>query len=218
MGHVAIGDVHGCLNTLQELLRQLRPAADDHLVFVGDYIDRGPDSKGVIEFLLDLRERFECTFLRGNHEAFMIDYLDHGTLDQWRMNGGQETLASYTDSKRGLEIPEAHERFIRETGLFHDTPDFCFVHAGLRPEYTVAKNLEMNDESVFLWERNHLKATRNNWEKTVICGHTPVKEPVNEPRLINIDTGCVYHMHRNYGRLTGVRLPEREFSSVPYCG
>ncbi len=218
MGLVTIGDVHGCLKTLQALLDRIGPAPDDHLVFIGDYIDRGPDSKGVIDFLLQLRERFDCTFLRGNHEAFMLDYLDYGAFDQWRVNGGLQTLESYTEADRKVIIPPEHEQFVRETLLVHDTPDFCFVHAGLRPEYTVEKNLQMNDEEVFLWERTHLKAVRYNWEKTVVCGHTPVREPVNEDKLINIDTGCVYHRHPDYGRLTAVRLPERVFTSVPYSG
>ncbi len=218
MQYIVIGDVHGCLKTLRALLSEIKPGRDDHLVFIGDYIDRGPDSKGVIDFLMDLRERHQCIFLRGNHEAFMLDYLDTGAIDQWRVNGGLETLESYTDSDRRIVIPHEHEEFLRETVLVYDAQDFCFVHAGLRPEYTVQKNVELNDEGVFLWERSHLKATRFNWEKTVVCGHTPVREPVNTDHLINIDTGCVYHTHPYYGRLTGVRLPEREFTTVPYCG
>lgn len=218
MGLVAIGDVHGCVETLEALMERLELASGDQVVFIGDYIDRGPDSKGVIDLLLDLRESANCTFLRGNHEAFMLDYLDHGALDQWRVNGGLATLDSYLDSGRQIVIPPEHEQFVRDTLLVHETPEFCFVHAGLRPEYTVEKNLQVNDEEVFLWERSHMKAVRYNWEKTVVCGHTPVREPVSLERLINIDTGCVYHTHPGYGKLTAVRLPEREFVSVDYCG
>lgn len=218
MGLVAIGDIHGCAKTLEELLRKIEPASDDEIVFIGDYIDRGPDSKAVIDLLLDLRQDVECTFLRGNHEAFMLDYLDLGAFDQWRVNGGMTTLESYIGDNRQIVIPAEHEHFVRETKLVHDTADFCFVHAGLRPEYTVEKNLQMNDEEVFLWERTHIKALRLNWEKPVVCGHTPVREPINQERLINIDTGCVYHTHPGYGRMTAVRLPERDFVSISYCG
>ena len=88
MGFIAIGDIHGCAATLDLLLDRLAPGPDDHLVFVGDYIDRGPDTKGVIDRLFALREDQPCTFLRGNHEALMLDYLDHGAFDLWRLNGG----------------------------------------------------------------------------------------------------------------------------------
>lgn len=217
MGLIAIGDVHGCARTLEALLQQLDIQTDDHLVFVGDYIDRGPDSRAVIDILIDLRQRTRCTFLRGNHEAMLLAYLDHGEFDLWRSNGGMHTLASY-GAADGSGIPDEHVEFIRKTELFFETPDFLIVHAGLRPEYTVERNLQLANEDVFLWERGHLDAPRLNWEKTVVCGHTPVHEPRNAERLINIDTGCVFHMRPGYGRLTAVRLPERRFVSVPYCG
>ncbi|RMF59748.1 MAG: serine/threonine protein phosphatase [Bacteroidetes bacterium] len=219
MGLIAIGDIHGCARTLDALLERLAPAPEDHLVFVGDYVDRGPDSRGVIARLLDVREQHRCTFLRGNHEALMLDYLDHGQYDLWYVNGGGATLESYRDRQGHIAIPDEHEAFVRQTQLFLDTPDFFFVHAGLRPELTVAENVARNDPMVFLWERDHLHAKALAWEKPVVCGHTPVVEPVNEPLLINIDTGCVYFDRgRGLGRLTAVRLPEREFVSVPYAG
>lgn len=216
MGLIAIGDIHGCAETLNVLLGTLDPDGDDRIVFVGDYVDRGPDSRRVIDIVLELRQSVPCVFLRGNHEALMLDYLDHRVFEPWRANGGLDTLESYVDDERNTVIPDEHERFLRETRLYHEEDDYCFVHAGLRPEYSVAKNLERNDEGVFLWERSHLKAPRLNWEKTVVCGHTPVTEPINQDQLINVDTGCVYHNRRGYGRLTAVRLPEREFISIPY--
>ncbi len=216
MGLIAIGDVHGCAKSLDALLGKLAFEADDHLVFVGDYIDRGPDSKGVIDLLLDLRERIPCTFLRGNHEALMLDYLDEGEFEVWRMNGGLNTLGSYRSQDGKINIPESHVQFIKDTELYYDTQDFFFVHAGLRPERTVAENILENDEQVLLWERGHLDARMVKWEKTVVCGHTPQSQPINHKMLIVIDTGCVYNSHPGMGTLTAVRLPEREFVSVPY--
>ncbi|ARA93953.1 MAG: serine/threonine protein phosphatase [Bacteroidetes bacterium] len=220
MGLIAIGDIHGCARTLDRLLERLAPSADDHLVFVGDYIDRGPDSNGVISRLLALRDQVRCTFLRGNHEALMLGYLDQGEYDLWHVNGGAATLDSYvTDSAhRHVDIPTAHLDFIRSTALYADTPDFFFVHAGLKPHLSIAENLARYDEDVFLWERGHLQARELAWEKCVVCGHTPQPEPINRERLIAIDTGCVYHLHPQLGRLTAVRLPERTFVSVPYEG
>lgn len=218
MGLIAIGDVHGCARSMDALLDDLAPTDQDHLVFVGDYVDRGPDSNGVVERLIDLAEKRTCTFLRGNHEALMLDYLEGGNFDLWRMNGGIETLESYRAGSGNIEIPERHVDFLSDTQLFLDERDFFFVHAGLRPNLTVRENVERSDERVFLWERAHLHADSVAWEKAVVCGHTPHVAPVNEEKLILIDTGCVYHHHPGMGRLTAVRLPEREFVSVPYQG
>lgn len=218
MGIVAIGDVHGCAKTLRALLNKLDPQPDDHYVFVGDYVDRGPDSRGVIDTLFTLRELVPCTFLRGNHEAFMLNYIDYGEFELWRLNGGIETLNSYRSHEGIIQIPERHIQFIRETILYYDSGDFFFVHAGIRPDLTIAENVRRNDENVFLWERHHLDAREVKWEKTVVCGHTPHSEPINYEKLILIDTGCVYYAHHPMGTLTAVRLPEREFVSVEYVG
>ena len=219
MGLIAIGDIHGCARTLDRLLARLAPTDEDHLVFIGDYIDRGPDSKGVIDRLLALAERVECTFLRGNHEALMLGYLDANEFDLWRMNGGVATLRSYANEARQIEIPPAHLAFIRTTELAAiRRSDVRFVHAGLLPSLTVADNLRCSGEDVFLWERGHLDAEVLAWEKPVVCGHTPRPEPINRDKLIDIDTGCVYHMHPQMGHLTAVRLPEREFVMVEYEG
>jgi serine/threonine protein phosphatase 1 len=231
MGLIAIGDVHGCPDSLDALLDRLAPDPDaDHLVFVGDYIDRGPDSKGVIDRLLALQENGPaCTFLRGNHEALMLDYLAGGegqpaadathALRLWQQNGGGATLRSYASSGgTTVQLPEAHVAFVRETELYHETPDFFFVHAGLDPERTVRENVEADDERTFLWERGHFEAPEPAWEKPVVCGHTPQPEPIDREKLIAIDTGCVYHRRAGLGRLTAVHLPEREFVSVEYQG
>ncbi len=220
MGLIAIGDIHGCVGTLDVLLKLLAPAQDDHLIFIGDYIDRGPDSKGVIDRLLRLRQSQQCTFLRGNHEAFMLAYLQDQEFELWGMNGGVATLRSYAVDGQNVYIPEEHVDFVRQTQLYYDDPGFFFVHAGLRPELTIAENLAHCGEEVFLWEREHLHVHESElaWEKTVVCGHTPKPEPLNLDKLIDIDTGCVYHMHPRMGRLTAVRLPEREFIMVDDVG
>lgn len=219
MGLIAIGDIHGCPKSLDALLDRINPSSDDHLLFIGDYIDRGPDSKAVIDRLLDLREEVECTFLRGNHEAMMLGYLDSGAFNLWRVNGGISTLQSYAnEGESEFDIPESHAEFVRNTKLYHETDDFFFVHAGLKAHLTIEKNLEEGDEKVFLWERGHLEASEYAWEKPVVCGHTPRPEPINRDKLILIDTGCVYHMQPGMGQLTAVYLPEREFVSVEYTG
>ena len=219
MGLIAIGDIHGCAATLNVLLDALELEPDDHIVFVGDYIDRGPDSKGVIDRLMELEQDYECTFLRGNHESLLLGYLNSGAFNLWRINGGIATLQSYVENGLpDINIPDDHADFVRETKMYYETDDFFFVHAGLRADLTVAENLDQCDEEVFLWEREHLEAESYAWEKTVVCGHTPRPEPINEEKLMMIDTGCVYHMQPGMGTLTAVRLPEREFVEVEYVG
>ena len=218
MGIIAIGDIHGCAQTLELLLERLSLSAEDRLVFIGDYVDRGPDSRGVIDRLLRLREETPCTFLRGNHEALMIDYLDHKNSDLWWVNGGLQTVNSYRTNACRIDIPPEHADFVRSTVLYHDTPEFFFVHAGLRPELTVRENMARCGEEVFLWDRSHFEAKDTAWEKPVVVGHTPHPQPVNKPRLICIDTGCVYFTRPGFGKLTAVRLPERAFVSVDFAG
>lgn len=218
MGLIAIGDIHGCAASLDALLGEIEPTEDDHLLFVGDYIDRGPGSRAVIDRLLELEEAYECTFLRGNHEALMLDYLDAGAFNLWRINGGITTMQSYL-SEDGSEvvIPEEHEAFVRNTKLYYETEDFFFVHAGLKADLTIEQNIDQFGEEVFLWERAHLDADSFAWEKPVVCGHTPHAEPINRDKLLMIDTGCVYHEQPDMGTLTAVRLPERSFIEVSYA-
>ena len=218
MGLIAIGDIHGCARTLDRLLSDLDIQPDDHLVFIGDYIDRGPDSKGVVDRLLELRKTVTCTFLRGNHEDLFLGYLDKDEYDIWAINGGIATLESYRDETGSITIPEEHIQFMRDTEILLETDDFVFVHAGMRPTLTVAENLENADPQVFMWERSHLKAAELPWEKTVVCGHTPVSEPVDKGNLLNIDTGCVFYTNPSLGLLTAVRLPERTYVVTPFSG
>ncbi len=219
MGLIAIGDIHGCALTLDALLREVDPQPDDHLVFVGDYTDRGPRSRQVIERMLEMegasqrRTGPRATFLRGNHDQMILDWVDHGEFDMWSENGGLTTLASYSGEDT---IPADHIDFLRRTRLYLDTPGYCFVHAGLNPELSVARNLEVETARTFLWTRGHLGATQRRWEKTVVCGHTPMPLPLMEDDLICIDTGAVFPHHPEMGRLTAIRLPHREVVSVPY--
>ncbi|HKL17824.1 MAG TPA: metallophosphoesterase family protein, partial [Halalkalibaculum sp.] len=116
--YVAIGDVHGCLNSLQALAEKLEKYSDRQFVFLGDYIDRGPDSKGVVDFLLEYREKQDCIFLRGNHEQMLLDAYHNDDLDLWLMNGGRSKLVSYGSKYNQLDIPEIHIAFYRDTKMY----------------------------------------------------------------------------------------------------
>lgn len=209
---VAIGDIHGCARSVESLLEKLTPDYGKlEFVFVGDYIDRGPDSKGVVDLLVNFRQDYNCRFLRGNHEQMLLDAYDKDMLDLWLMNGGKTTLESYGAKYNELHRLEGHMDFYRETEFYYDTDDYFFVHAGIPPHMTIAQCLE-DDETVheFLWERNHLNAFETPWEKTVVFGHTPRPHPIRKDKMLGIDTGCVYES-LGYGKLTAVVLPETEF-------
>lgn len=209
--YLAIGDVHGCLKSLQALMEQLEKYSDRQFVFLGDYIDRGPDSKGVVDYLLEFREDKDCIFLRGNHEQMLLDAYEANDLDLWLMNGGRSTLESYGARYNDLKIPEEHLDFYRQTRMYYNTPDFFFVHAGLSPAQTIEQSLQ--DEGAiadFLWERSHLNAFETPWEKTVVFGHTPRPHPIRKQKMLGLDTGCVYES-LGYGKLTAAVLPEMKF-------
>lgn len=226
MAFFAIGDVHGCAATLDALLARLAEDAggtlgpDDTLVFVGDYVDRGPDSPAVIDRMLVLERAAEaglgaqCVFLRGNHDQMMLDYVDGtGDNDLWWINGGRTTMEAY--QRRGdVQLPFDHIAFLRRTELVAQGVGFAFVHAGLDTRRSVADNLADPDPRIAMWTRQHLDADLSAWEMPVVCGHTPVTEPINEPRLIDIDTGAVFPGRPGLGRLTAVSLPDRRFIAV----
>lgn len=214
----AIGDVHGCVRTLDALVAQLPP--DATLVFLGDYVDRGPDSPGTLDRLIALDRERACVFLRGNHDQMLLDAADEwmtpDDLALWtKHNGGGATLAQY--AQRG-GVPDEHVAFLRATRLFYDTPDAVYVHAGLNPFASVAVQLADPDPFTMLWTRRHLDVlpAERRWEKTVVCGHTPHREPIDQSNLVLIDTGAFRPSVDGFGRLTAVEMPTRRFVSVLY--
>ncbi len=219
MSYIAIGDIHGCLTPLQRLIETLNPKPTDTLVFLGDYVDRGPNTKGVIDYLIELRQTYSCVFLLGNHEVLMLDYIA-GLLPvtDWERNGGLATLDSYTDNGT-VQIPDSHLDFLKACLPYFDTPDYFFVHGGLKPFRTIEDNLRYMTTLELVWERSHLDDEVLNtadykWEKTVVCGHTPIPRPIVLDKLIAIDTGCVYNYHSHFGRLTAISLPEKHITQV----
>lgn len=219
MNYIAIGDIHGCLSPLQRLIKMLNPKPSDTLVFLGDYVDRGLNAKGVIDYLIELNKTHTCVFLLGNHEVLMLDYLAGLlTISDWERNGGIATLNSYTHNG-AVHIPDSHLDFLKACLPYYDTPDYFFVHGGLKPFRTIEENLHKMTKLELVWERSHLddavvNAEDYKWEKTVVCGHTPIPNPIVLEKLIAIDTGCVYNQHSRLGRLTAISLPERSLTQI----
>lgn len=208
--YIAIGDIHGCYKSLEALLQKLESYADRRFVFIGDYIDRGPDSKKVVDRLIELQKEIDCVFLRGNHEQMLLDAFNNDEFKLWLINGGRSTLKSYNINHSGA-LPDSHQKFYNQTKHYYNTSNYFFVHAGLSPLKTIKQCLQNEEEmEEFLWERSHLNAFETPWEKTVVFGHTPRQQPIKKNRMIGIDTGCVFD-RMGYGKLTAVKLPEEGF-------
>ncbi len=200
----AIGDIHGCLDKLVRLSQRISPREGDTLVFLGDYIDRGPDSAGVIEFLLKLKKSCpaELVFLKGNHEAMLLDYLGGRNQESYLYYGGSATVDSYAARYGSFHLPGKHEEFFRNLKGSYETERYVFVHAGLKPGIPISD--QSDDEK--LWIRWEFVNSEYDWGKRVIFGHTAFIVPRIESNKIGIDTGAVY------GReLTCLVLPDVDF-------
>jgi serine/threonine protein phosphatase 1 len=205
----AIGDVHGCLDRLSRLQGEIeadlaaRPVADWRIIHLGDYVDRGPDSHGVIEFLLGLSAAEpRIVFLRGNHDAMFEGSIagDRRLAEIWLNNGGVETLESYglnlIDFIEALReerpmrenIPRAHRDFLEGLAQNVRLGDYYFVHAGIEPD----RPLEEQDAEPQLWIRGRFLSSEAQFEAVVVHGHTPVPRVEVRPNRIGIDTGAVF--------------------------
>ncbi len=203
----AVGDIHGCYDKLIALMDKIDIDFDtDILVFLGDYIDRGPNSFEVVEYLVALKKLFPKTvFLKGNHEEMLENYLSGIDKMTYLINGGQQTLDSYLSRPRQPDdplIPQEHLDFFDALLLYYETENYIFVHAGLKNKVP----LEEQRAEDLLWIRNKFIQTDYDFGKQIVFGHTPLPEPILRPNKIGIDTGAVYG-----NKLTCVRLPELVF-------
>lgn len=185
---LAIGDIHGCLVSLETMFEVLQPTDNDLVVTLGDYVDRGPDSRGVIARLLELKKTYEYIHLMGNHEIQMIRALEAPHhMDRFLSDlcGGKDTLANYGGNFEG--IPDDHWEFITSAQLYHETDDHILVHAG------VDASLPLNEQdSETLYYQRFYEARPHFSGKTVVCGHTiQGDEPTNVGHAICLDT-CAY--------------------------
>lgn len=205
-----VGDIHGCVHELDRLLDQLAPSADDSIVFLGDYIDRGPDSAGVIERLLRLRcEVAGCVFLKGNHEDMFSAFLGYEGQygEAFLYNGGGSTLRSYgvenlSPGDIAARLPPAHLEFLRSLKMQHEIGEFLCVHAGLDP----GRSLAAQTPEDMLWIRGPFIDQPHPFPFTVLFGHTPCREVIIDlPYKLGIDTGLVYG-----NKLTCFEITKRE--------
>ena len=225
MNIFSVGDIHGCLKQLTSLHNKIFNhfsfnKKNDLLVYLGDYIDRGPNSKDVINHILKLqKEKINSLFLMGNHEQIMIDFVFNkiNNLRYWLNLGADQTFKSYKievaefikdgfgddkiDRLRSVllnELSNEHIHFLKNLKLSYSIGKYLFVHAGINPE----KVLKDQDKMDFLWSRSDQFFDKNfKFEQIIVHGHTPEKKIVNYPYRINIDTGCFFS-----GKLSCVNL------------
>jgi serine/threonine protein phosphatase 1 len=191
----AIGDIHGSLAKLTALIARCEQHADGQsmtFVFLGDYIDRGPDSAGVIRALMDLQSRPQTRViaLKGNHEALALEVVDGSARPAfWLKQGGKQTLRSYR-VKRAPDLPPEHIDWLRSLPLSHDDGRRFFVHAGIDPQ----KPLEEQSEHELLWIREPFLSDGRDHGRLIVHGHTPQSTGMPDWRgnRLNLDTGAVF--------------------------
>ncbi|MDD3878138.1 MAG: metallophosphoesterase family protein [Bacteroidales bacterium] len=208
-----IGDIHGCSATLKELiLNKIQIQKSDTIYFVGDYIDRGNDSKGVIDFILNLKEQnYNIHTLRGNHEQMLLDSENsNDTFHHWMVNGGDKTLKSF-NIESAYQLKPYYWSFFAQTQFFINTKDFFIVHAGLN--FKIQNPIE--DTNSMLWIRDNQVNDNYLNKKILIHGHTPqsrkfiLSQKFESP--INIDGGCVYKTKKGLGSLFALNFYEKKF-------
>ena len=204
----AIGDIHGRLDLLNQLLSLINadvakfPVIRPVYVFLGDYIDRGHWSRETIDRLIEHADEHESVFLKGNHESIAISCLsDRTKIDHWLRLGGMETLSSYgvapdlfANRKQAAgtqlafhnALPQSHFRFLRNLRESFASGDFFFVHAGVKPDVDLAHQTEKD----LLWIRHEFLLSSRDFGKIIIHGHTPTEEIELRSNRINIDTGA----------------------------
>ena len=223
----AIGDVHGRADLLDQVFARIdahiaaHPVVRPIQVLVGDYIDRGPNSRGVLDRLIERAESNEMVLLKGNHETFVFEFLRNPSmLQSWSQMGGLETLMSYgltpslnadalTQKELAIALqaalPKSHLMFLGSLQSSFSCGEFFFVHAGVRPRVPLAKQREED----LLWIRDDFLLYEEEFGKIIVHGHTPVHEVDIRPNRINIDTGAYAT-----GRLTCLVIQDETFEPL----
>lgn len=214
----AIGDIHGCFKSFRELVeRKIKIKKSDKLILLGDYIDRGNQSREVIDYIIKLQKKdYDIISLIGNHESMMLDALDNDELlSAWIQNGGSATLESFGIMSL-KQLDKLYVDFFKGLQFYYLFNNFLFVHAGFNDE--ISNPFE--DKYRMIWSRREKYKNPILKNKIIIHGHSPISElsckqniQANN-KVINIDTGCVYPDKVGYGRLSAIELYSRELFSA----
>jgi diadenosine tetraphosphatase ApaH/serine/threonine PP2A family protein phosphatase len=211
-----VGDIHACPQELETLLMSLMLQREDRVVFLGDYIDRGPDARAVVDLLLSMKADAVCqlTFLKGNHEDMFLDFLGFPGRygETFLFNGGAPTVKSYGLSRFAVgkdaaaELPQTHLDFYCALETVYANGDTLCVHAGLNP----VRSFDKQTEEERLWIRQEFILQPHNFPYTIVFGHTPHREVLFDlPYKVGIDTGLVYG-----GKLSCLEVTERNLFQI----
>lgn len=226
-----IPDIHGYAETLDSLLKQIRPAKEDQLIFLGDYIDRGPNSKGVLDMVMSLeQEGYNVIPLRGNHESYFVEAYHYdftlkrglfgkknGKQKAWFVHGGRETMKSF-GTKDLREVPKKYIDWIEKTKLYHLTDDYIIVHAGMN--FSIDDPFE--DEFSMLWIKDFNVKPEKIGGRKVIHGHTPVSHEFiaeviekQDQDFIDLDNGVYMPGRNGFGNLMALELNSMQLIAQP---
>lgn len=224
MRTLAIGDIHGGLKGLIQLMNKLEVKDEDNLIFMGDYVDGWSEAAQVIQFLMDLSQKIDCIFIKGNHDVWCENWLRSGEVNPtWYIHGGKETMESYDGFFK--EEKEAHLRFFENLKMYHiDDKNRLFLHAGFTSMHGVKK--EVYQETLYfdrtLWEmtlgldksiskESLIYPKRLKHYHEIYIGHTPttnfsVDVPMNAVNVWNVDTGAAFK-----GKITGMDIDTKTY-------
>ncbi len=217
MREIAITDIHGCRKSFLALLHQLNLQAEDHLYFLGDYVDRGPDSRGVIDTLSALKNQCAAVrFLRGNHEEGMLQARnDDYWLEQWLTWGGYATIRSF-QVENLKDIPQVYWDFLEATEFYIASGKYLLVHAG----FNFDCRDPLSDEHAMLWIRNWENSINLDWlgDRYILHGHTPTPasriqerlKTLDIHRVLDIDAGCFAKHLPGLGMLCAFDMSNRK--------
>lgn len=195
----AISDIHGCFKTFKALLRKIKFSKKDELYLLGDYIDRGPNSKGVIDHIWHLQsDGYTVHCLKGNHEQMLLQsYLNFTAYRSWKQHGGFQTMQSFK-AESLQEIPKEYLQWMRQLPHYLEVGEYILVHAGFK--FDMPNPFDENE--AMLWERNWYTRINKHWlgDRIIIHGHTPIKElemksqakSIQKNAYLDIDNGCVF--------------------------
>ncbi len=222
---IAISDIHGCLQTFKCLVEiKIKLQVQDELYLLGDYIDRGPDSKGVIDYIFHLRETgFQVHCLLGNHEQMMMDGVESiSSFSFWRKNGGKQTLDSFNAlDLEGDAIPKRHWAFMLDCQHYIEVDNYILVHGGLN----FKKADPFSDTTSMLWERNWYHRINKNWlrGRIIVHGHTPISkkniiqqfDSIDSNQYLDIDAGCFRKGQHGFGHLCAFDMTNKTLHFQP---
>lgn len=218
----AVGDIHGCLQTFKCLVGALKLTEHDTLYLLGDYIDRGPDSKGVLDYLMHLYMDSDIIVhaLMGNHEKMLLNAVNRGeeAWQLWFGNGGWATLQQF-GVKKPTDIPQDYITFLSMLPKIHTTDDYVLVHAGLH--FGLPDPINDTPDFFMLWDRDYTVAPELIGNRTLVVGHTKTDIHTIRNSLhthhIKLDNGCFDKGHWGFGSLVALDLDSREITEVRNC-